>query len=79
MWNYLIIPVHFVGKIGCQFAGHRFVTTRSVTNYFKEYRCKNCGLELTNDETGKKISLTPTHREINETLSQFYQKRQNAG
>lgn len=79
MRNYLLIPVYLVGKIGCQLAGHRFVTTRCVTKYFKEYRCKNCGLELTNDETGKKIFLSPTHREINETLSQFYQKRQNAG
>ena len=74
-----LIPVYLVGKIGCHLAGHRFVTTRSVTKYFKEYRCKNCGLELTNDENGKKVSLTPSHREINETLSQFYQKRQNAG
>jgi hypothetical protein len=77
MGNFLLKPIYFVGKIGCHFSGHRFITTRKITSHFKEFRCIQCGLELTNDETGKKISLTPTHRDINDTLSQIYQKRHN--
>jgi hypothetical protein len=77
MKNSLLRPIYFVGKIGCHLSGHRFITTRNVTDHFKEFKCIQCGLELTNDETGKKISLTPEHRDINETLNQFYQKRQH--
>jgi len=78
MKNHLLKSIYFVGKIGCQFTGHRFVTTRNITDHFKEFKCIHCGLELTNDETGKKISLTAFHRDINETLNQFYQKRHHS-
>jgi hypothetical protein len=68
-------PTLFRGRMWCSLFGHQFVTTRNVTNHFKEYQCSGCGLELTNDEMGRKISLTPEHRAINETLVLFYQKR----
>ena len=67
------VPV--VGKIWCIFFGHRFVTTRNITNHFKEYKCNCCQLELTNDEKGDKIFLTPEYKDINETLINFYQRR----
>ena len=75
MKNYLIIPIHFVGKIGCLLSGHQFITTRNITAHFKEYRCLHCGLELTNNALGEKINLTQEHRDINETLNQLYKKR----
>ena len=68
-------PISFGGKVWCSLFGHRFITTRNVTNHFKEYQCRNCRLELTNDEKGRKIFLTPEHKDINETLVHFYQKR----
>lgn len=62
-------------KIVCSLFGHRIVTTRNVTNHFKEYQCTVCHLELTNDENGQKTFLTPELKEINETLIGFYKKR----
>jgi hypothetical protein len=67
--------VFFAGKLWCSVFGHRFITTRTITNHFKEYKCCNCNLELTNDEKGHKIYLTPELKDINETLVRFYQKR----
>jgi len=68
-------PVFFETKVWCTFFGHHFVTSRNVTNHFKEFKCKHCGLELTNDEKGQRTHLTPELRDINETLFHFYQKR----
>lgn len=67
--------VFFGGKLWCSFFGHHFITTRNVTNHFKEYKCSKCNLELTNDEKGHKIFLTPQLKDINETLVHFHQKR----
>ncbi|MFV8372945.1 DUF1660 family phage protein [Flavobacterium sp. LB2P74] len=62
-------------KILCSLFGHKIITTRNVTNHFKEFKCTVCQLELTNDEKGKKTFLTPELKEINETLIGFYNKR----
>ena len=67
--------VNAIGKVWCAVFGHQFLTTRNITNHFKEYRCSKCRLELTNDENGQKVFLTPEHKAINETLVLFYQKR----
>ena len=68
----------FIQKIRCSLFGHKIVTTRNVTNYFREYKCSVCQLELTNDEKGHRIFLTPELRDINETIVNFYQKRHPA-
>ena len=65
-------------KILCSLFGHKIITTRNVTNHFKEYKCTVCNLELTNDENGQKTFLTPELKEINETLIGFYKKRIHA-
>lgn len=62
-------------KILCSLFGHKIITTRNVTNHFKEFKCTVCQLELTNDEKGEKTFLTPELKEINETLIGFYNKR----
>lgn len=59
----------------CFIFGHKIITTRNVTNHFREYKCSTCGLELTNDLKGHKLFLTPELKEINETLNQLYKKR----
>lgn len=68
-------PLSLKGKVWCSLFGHHFETSRSVTNHFKEYKCSVCQHEITNDEKGHKISLTPKNRIINDTLVHFYQKR----
>jgi len=75
MHNYKINLRVFVQKIWCSLFGHHYVTTRNITNYFKEYECTVCHTELTNDENGHKVCLTPEQKEINETVSLFYKKR----
>lgn len=70
-----ISEINFSRKIFCSIIGHKIVTTRNVTNHFKEYKCSCCGLELTTDLKGHKTFLTPELKEINETLISLYQKR----
>ena len=67
--------VFFAGKLWCSFFGHQFITTRNVTNHFKEYKCSMCGLELTNDIHGHTIYLTKELKDINEILNRLYIKR----
>jgi len=63
------------GKVLCSLFGHKRITTRNVTGHFKEYECTVCHLELTNDDQGRKLFLTPQLREVNETVISFYKKR----
>lgn len=66
---------YFSNKIICSVIGHKIVKTRNVTNHFREYKCLICGLELTNDLEGHKISLTPELKNINEILNNHFKKR----
>lgn len=66
---------YFGGKVWCSLFGHQYVITKDVTNHFKEYTCRHCQLQLTNDVRGHKIFLTPEYKAINETLALFYQKK----
>jgi hypothetical protein len=66
---------YFSNKIICSVIGHKIVKTRNVTNHFREYKCSICGLELTNDLEGHKISLTPELKNINEILINHFKKR----
>jgi hypothetical protein len=59
----------------CLLFRHRIVTSRAITNHFKEYKCTSCGLELTNDEKGNKTLLTPELKDINDTLHRFCIKK----
>lgn len=62
-------------KAICQFFGHKFKTTRKVTDHFKEFECKVCGLCATNDVKGNKIFLSDELKDINKALNQLYQRR----
>ena len=74
--NIIEIKKHFFyGKILCVLFGHKFITKRKVTPYFKEFECSNCHLEVTNDDKGRKTFLTPELKAINETLMVLYKKR----
>ena len=64
------------GRVLCALFGHKFQTTKFVTNYFKEFECRVCHLQVTNDDTGRRISLTDEHREINEVLINLHQRKQ---
>jgi hypothetical protein len=62
-------------KILCSFFGHKYITTRNVTDHFKEFKCTVCHLELTNDLKGQKTFLSPQLKDINETLITLNKRR----
>ena len=66
---------YFGGKIWCSIFGHDYSITKNVTEHFKEYTCKHCQHQLTNNAKGKIVFMTQEYKEINETLALFYQKR----
>ena len=65
----------FKGRLLCSMFGHKFEMTRNITDYFKEFECRVCHLQATNDVSGRKISLTEEHREINAALVDLYRKK----
>ena len=75
MGNSKINSNNFGGKIWCSLFGHDYSITKNVTEHFKEYTCKHCQNQLTNNAKGKIILMTEEYKEINETLALFYQKR----
>jgi hypothetical protein len=62
-------------KTACSIFGHRIVTVKNVTGHFKEYKCTVCQVEMTNDLQDRKMFLTPKLKEINETLSNHYNRK----
>lgn len=60
----------------CSVLGHKYHSTRKITNHFSEYQCRCCGKQMTEDTRGRLISLTPELREINETLNMIFTRRQ---
>lgn len=75
MNTFTLKEISLSSKILCSVLGHKIITTRNVTNHFREYKCSICGLELTNDLQGHKIFLTPELKDINEILNRLYKKR----
>lgn len=72
----LTAPSPFLsGKLICNLFGHKYQTKRKITNHFKEYQCKCCGRQVTDDLKGRLIQLTPELLEINETLRMIFQKK----
>jgi len=67
----------FVGRLLCSMFGHKFKTTKIVTGHFREFECTVCHLQVTNDITGEKVSLTQELKEINNALMDLYNRRQS--
>lgn len=62
-------------NIYCSFLGHEFIVTKHVTNFVKEFRCKNCNKSFTTDQAGNLTRLTPKYQEINKILEKVHQKK----
>jgi len=63
------------GRLRCALFGHKFKTIRYITDHFKEFECRVCHLQVTNEITDKKLTLSEEHREINQSLIQEYRKK----
>lgn len=63
-------------NIICFLFGHHFVEVKKINNHFKEFECKHCKLQATNDKKGNKVALTTELKDINKTLSYLHLKRE---
>ena len=59
----------------CSTFEHRFEISNKITNYTNEYKCKNCGQEVTNVASGDIELLTFKNKKINACLSAFFKKK----
>ncbi len=62
-------------KLICSVFGHKIITTKKVTYHFREYKCSICGMEMTNNQEGQKIFLTPELKYMNKILNKLYDKK----
>ena len=61
--------------IVCSTLGHNFVISRRITNHINEFKCTQCGKEVTNTYSGRLESLTVKTKEINTSLAEFFKKK----
>jgi len=55
--------------------GHDYMITKTITPYLKEYKCCNCGREVTDDLNADLKVLTEKQRAVNEYLGTFFKKK----
>lgn len=63
------------GRLLCALFGHKFITTRTITDHFKEFECTCCKMQVTNDLDGARVSLTEEHRHIHDALISLNKRR----
>lgn len=69
-------PTKFLfGKVLCNVFGHNLRVSKNVTHHIHEYKCRNCGMEMTDTANGVLARLTPKFKETNDYISMIYQKR----
>lgn len=66
-----------ISGIVCTAFGHDYIITRKVTNHINEYKCSNCGREVTDNLNGHLEVLTFKNKKVNTIVSTFFQKRSN--
>jgi protein-arginine kinase activator protein McsA len=62
-------------KVFCNLFGHKLRVSKNITNHVHEYRCKNCGMEMTDTADGFLARLTPKFKETNAYLAKIHRKR----
>ncbi|PVW14129.1 hypothetical protein [Marixanthomonas spongiae] len=68
-------PSFSILRIVCHTVGHKYVKTRKITNHIHEYKCKNCGREVTENPAGKIELLTHKVKEVNNNVAAYFEKR----
>lgn len=69
-------PISFsIAKIFCKIFGHNLKVSKNVTNHIHEYKCENCGMEMTDTAHGFLSTLTPKFKETNDYLAQIHKRR----
>lgn len=62
-------------KVYCSIFGHKLRVSKNITNHVHEYRCRKCGMEMTDTADGLLARLTPKFKETNEYLAKIHKKR----
>ncbi|HET8885768.1 MAG TPA: hypothetical protein VFM70_05375 [Salinimicrobium sp.] len=62
-------------KLYCATFGHRFRTSKKITEFISEYQCANCKEEITINANGTLEKLTPRYRETNAFLAKIHERR----
>ena len=57
--------------------GHDYMITNTITPYINEYKCCNCGREVTDDLQGQLQLLTEKSRIVNKCVASFFRKKTN--
>ena len=61
--------------IVCNTLGHDYVISRKITDHISEYKCTNCGKEVTDNFSGRLENLTFKMKKVNTSLALFYEKK----
>ena len=59
----------------CSTFNHDYIVTNIITDDIKEYKCANCGREVTDNFSGNLELLTPRKKLANKALSLFHSKK----
>ncbi len=61
--------------ITCNILGHKMVVSHVVNDRINEYRCCNCGKQMTSTIYGQLVPLNDHYSRINRSLSQLARKK----
>lgn len=64
-----------IARIVCGTLGHDYMTTRQITSHINEYKCAQCGKEVTNTYAGHLEILTQKTKAANNALASFVEKK----
>jgi len=68
-------PTFSLSGILCSALGHQYTITRKITNHINEYKCSQCGREVTNNPSGYFEALNFKNKQINASLEVLFRKR----
>ncbi|MFV8225195.1 hypothetical protein [Christiangramia aquimixticola] len=70
------LPTSFsLAKVQCNLFGHKLRVSKNITNHVHEYKCKTCGVEMTDTANGFLARLTPKFKETNDYIAKIHRKR----
>ena len=66
-------------KISCTLLGHQLKVVKNYQQGQKEYTCKWCKSQFTDNGLGKIDKLTPKLHHLNEALEEIYKRQRRLG
>ena len=66
-----------LARVFCSIFGHKLRVSKNITNHVHEYKCKKCGMEMTDTADGLLARLTPRFKETNAYLAHIHKRRKH--